>query len=133
MVEKIILVYTFNVEIGKRQSDRQREKIKNLAVSNKVEYYHGKNILYQMIPHPYQNPINDRHVCKNNYSLTRLSFVSGVVIFDWHVSHLVDFDTVYMVSFDTKYLLTIMRFIQCGKGWYQIPSHYHEVHPMWKR
>ena len=33
----------------------------------------GKSILYQMIPrYLYQNPINERHVCKNNYPLTHV-------------------------------------------------------------
>ena len=51
-----------------------------LAVN--IAYRTPKKYLYKMILfHPYQNPINERHVCKNNYSLTRLSFVSGVVIF----------------------------------------------------
>ena len=59
-----------------------------------------------MIPrHPYQNPINERHVCKNNYPLTRLSIVNGLVNFYRHISHLLDFDTTNMVLFDTKYLL----------------------------
>ena len=46
-----------------------------------------------------------RKVCKNNYSLTRLSFVSEAVISSKHVSHLLDFDTVDVVSFDSQYLL----------------------------
>ena len=41
---------------------------------------------------------------KNNYQLTRLSFVSGIVIFCKHVFHLLNFDTINMVSFDIKYL-----------------------------
>ena len=45
----------------------------------------------------YQNPINERYVCKNNYPLTRLLFVSWIVIFYWHVLHLLDFDTADMI------------------------------------
>ena len=59
----------------------------------------GKCILYQMIlRYLYQNLINKRYVDKNNYPLTRLSFVSGLVIFCWHISHLLDFDTANIVS-----------------------------------
>ena len=40
------------------------------AVLTLKEYEKGKSILYQMITyHPYQNTINKRYVCKNNYSL----------------------------------------------------------------
>ena len=59
----------------------------------------GKCILYQMIlRYPYQNLINKRYVGKNNYPLTRLSFVSGLVIFCWHISHLLNFDITDIVS-----------------------------------
>ena len=63
-----------------------------------------------------QNPINERHVYKNNYSLAYvfhfffwyrvfISFVSNVVIIYWHVLYLLDFDTADMISFDIKYIL----------------------------
>ena len=58
--------------------------------------------------HSYQSPINERHVCKINYPLTHLSIVSRLVIFYWHVSHLLDFDIADIVSFDTKCLLPNM-------------------------
>ena len=59
----------------------------------------GKCILYQMIlRYPYQNLINKRYVDKNNYPLTRLSFVSGLVIFCWHILHLLDFNITDIVS-----------------------------------
>ena len=35
------------------------------------------------------------------------SFVSGVIIFYRHISHLVDFDTADMVSFNIKYFFSI--------------------------
>ena len=31
--------------------------------------------------------------------------VSGLVIFCWYVSHLMDFDTADIVTFDTKYII----------------------------
>ena len=53
---------------------------------------------------PYQNPINKKHLCKNNHPLTCFSFANGVVFFA-DVFYLMNFDTVDVVSFDTKYLL----------------------------
>ena len=37
-----------------------------------------------------------------------LSFVSGVIIFCWHVSHLLDFDTANIVSFDYWYQIQLL-------------------------
>ena len=39
-------------------------------------------------------------------------FISGVIIFYWHVSYLLNFDTVDMASFATKYFLHSQG--QCG-------------------
>ena len=52
----------------------------------------------------YQNPINERHMYKIAIHYTCLSIVSRLVIFCWHVSHLLNFDTTNMITFDTKYL-----------------------------
>ena len=54
--------------------------------------------------HSYQNPINERHLYKITIHYTCLSIVSRLVIFCWHVSHLLNFDIANMITFDTKYL-----------------------------
>ena len=53
---------------------------------------------------PYQSSINERRVLKKKKLPinTCLSFISVLVIFCWHVLHLLDFDTMDMISFYTK-------------------------------
>ena len=63
-----------------------------------------QDVFYSITCHLYQNPINDKHVYKNNYPLTRLSFVSKIVIFRWSVLYLLNFNTTNLVLFYTKYL-----------------------------
>ena len=59
-----------------------------------------------MIPlYSYQNPINERYVCENNYLIIYISIVNELVIFYWRVSRLLDFDIADMISFDIKYLI----------------------------
>ena len=44
-------------------------------------------LIYIASRHPYQNPINERHVCKNNYLLTRVFHLLVGQLFFANVSH----------------------------------------------
>ena len=68
-----------------------------------------------MIPHHLQeNSINEKHVCKDNYPLTRLLFVRGIIIFCRCISYLLDFDIVDIILFDTKYFIRRRSGSQAG-------------------
>ena len=61
--------------------------IRNLH-RNLLQTKHGKGILYQMISrHSYQNLINERHMCKNNYPLTHVFYLLVGQLFFTDMSH----------------------------------------------
>ena len=64
-------------------------------------------VLNDIPRYPYQNLINEKHLCKNNYSLTHVFQLLVGYLFFVDVLHLLDFDTADMIPFDTKYFLLI--------------------------